>query len=358
MQTTLSLSLSLYHNFLLIVLAVLDRLSNIEQCSVVSKMLYKSKEFYYSLVIQYNAHDTRLLFRSIYKLQKRQTEKWQKHYPSTDNDQQLAYAFADFFSAKIERIREELVLKKRLVHSPGLSKPTCLSRLSEFDLATDEDVLKPNRSSTIKACKLDPLPATIMQSCLINLSLSTGRCQRILRLLRCGRYWKDWMLAVSNFPNSARCSIWSFFQKSVFVQLNNYLTVNGLNERFQSANKAHHSTETALLTITNDILLSLDKRDNVFLLLLHLPAAFDAINHSLLLSSLENSFGITGTVLQWFHSYLSGRSQFVEINDTKSSVRDLTVGVPQGSVLGPILYLLYTTPLTEIIGSHGLDYHF
>ena len=78
----------------------------------------------------------------------------------------------------------------------------------------------------------------------------------------------------------------------------------------------------------------------------------------MLLSRLENSFGITGTVLQWFHSYLSGRSQFVEINDTKSSVRDLTVGVPQGSVLGPILYLLYTAPLAEIIQSHGLDYHF
>ena len=70
------------------------------------------------------------------------------------------------------------------------------------------------------------------------------------------------------------------------------------------------------------------------------------------------SFGITGTVLQWFHSYLSGRSQFVEINDTKSSVRDLTVGVPQGSVLGPILYPLYTTPLAEIIRSHELDFHF
>ena len=83
MQTTLSLSL--YHNFLLIVLAVLDRLSYIEQRSV-----------RYSSVVQYNAHDTTLLFRSIYKLQKRQTEKWQKHYPSTDNDQQLAYAFADF----------------------------------------------------------------------------------------------------------------------------------------------------------------------------------------------------------------------------------------------------------------------
>ena len=95
----------------------------------------------------------------------------------------------------------------------------------------------------------------------------------------------------------------------------------------------------------------------MFLLLLDLSAAFDTVNHSLLLSRLENSFGITGTVLQWFQSYLTGRSQFVEINDTKSSVRDLTVGVPQGSVLGPILYLLYTAPLAEIIRSHGLVYH-
>ena len=84
------------------------------------------------------------------------------------------------------------------------------------------------------------------------------------------------------------------------------------------------------------------------------------MNHSLLLSHLENLFGITGTILQWFHSYLTGRSQFVEINDTKSLVRDLIVGVPQGSVLGPILYLhvLYTAPLAEIIQSHGLVYHF
>ena len=65
----------------------------------------------------------------------------------------------------------------------------------------------------------------------------------------------------------------------------------------------------------------------MFLFLLDLSAAFDTVNHSLLLSRLENSFGITGTVLQWFHSYLCGRSQFVEINDTKSSVRDLTMGV-------------------------------
>ena len=73
----------------------------------------------------------------------------------------------------------------------------------------------------------------------------------------------------------------------------------------------------------------------MFLFLLDLSAAFDTVNHASLLSRFENSFGITGTVLHWFHSYLSGRSRFGEINFTESSVRELTVGFPKGSVLGP-----------------------
>ena len=334
-------------------------------------MLYIAKEFYYSSVIQDNAHDTRLLFRAIDKVLQRKTEK--HHYPSADNDQQLANAFAHFFSTKIERIREELVLKKSgLVHSPGLAKPTCLSRLSEFDLDTDEDVLKLIRGSTIKACKLDPLPATIMRSCysalvpifktVSNLSLSTRSMPEDLKIASLRPLLKKPNADCEQFSNFRLVSnlyiLSKLVEKSVFVQLNNYLTVNDLHERFQFAYKAHHSTETALLTITKDILLSLDWGDNVFLLLLDLSVAFDKVNHSLLLSCLENWFGITGTVLQWFHSYLSGRSQFVEINDTKSSVRDLTVSVPQGSILGPILYLFYTAPLAEIIRSHELDYLF
>ena len=124
-------------------------------------MLFKAKEFYSSSVIQDNAYNTRLLLRSIDKLLQRQTEQ---HYPSADNDH--ANAFADFFTSKIERIHEELVLRKSgLVHFPGQAKPTCLSRLCEFDLVTDDDVLKLFRSSTVKACKLDPLPAIIMRSC-------------------------------------------------------------------------------------------------------------------------------------------------------------------------------------------------
>ena len=153
-------------------------------------MLYKAKEFYYSWVVQDNAHDTRLLFRSIDKLLHGQTGK---HYRSADNDQQLANAFAGSFISKIERIREDLVLRKaELSDSPCLAKPACLSRFSEFDLVTDKDVLRLIRDSTIKACTLDPLPATIMRSfysalvpvfkTVTNLSLTTGSMPKELNI--------------------------------------------------------------------------------------------------------------------------------------------------------------------------------
>ena len=105
--------------------------------------------------------------------------------------------------------------------------------------------------------------------------------------------------------------------------------------------RAFHSTETGSLKITNDILLSLDRGEHVFLVLLDLLAAFDMVNHSLL-SRMERRFGISGTVLKRFESYLSNRSQFVNINGEKSATHDVNIGVPQGSVLGP-LYLVYTS---------------
>ena len=138
------------------------------------------------------------------------------------------------------------------------------------------------RSSTIKACKLDPLPATIIRNyysalvpvfkTVLNLSLSTGSMPEDLNIASLRPLLKKPNADCGQFSNQRPVSNVKFLsklvEKSIFVQLNYYLTVNGLHERFQSAYKAHHSTETALLTITNDILLSLDRGHNVFLLLL------------------------------------------------------------------------------------------
>ena len=97
--------------------------------------------------------------------------------------------------------------------------------------------------------------------------------------------------------------------------------------------------------------------ENVFFILLDLSAAFDTVNNSSLLARLQKSFAIRGTVLHWFDYYLSQRTQFVNINEVNSTVRDLSVGVSQGSVLGLVLYLLSTTPLAKVIRSYSLDYH-
>ena len=115
-------------------------------------------------------------------------------------------------------------------------------------------------------------------------------------------------------------------------------------EPLQSAYKSFHSCETALLRVQNDILLAIDNRHCVMLLLLDLSAAFDTVDHVILLKRLNSKFSIRGTALDWFRSYLTNRTQVVLIDGRKSQSRELKCGVPQGSVLGPILYLPILLP--------------
>ncbi|PFX19417.1 TNF receptor-associated factor 4 [Stylophora pistillata] len=136
------------------------------------------------------------------------------------------------------------------------------------------------------------------------------------------------------------------------------MTTLNLDEKLQSAYKKLHSTETALLKVHDDILRTMDRGCTVVLLLLDLSAAFDTVEHGILLHRLDIRFGIKGKVLAWFKSYLTDRSQFVSINGSNSSHSDLMFEVPQESLLGPILYLLYTSPLGDIIRRHDMNFHF
>ena len=108
----------------------------------------------------------------------------------------------------------------------------------------------------------------------------------------------------------------------------------------------------------HDILLAIDNRQCVMLLLLDLSSAFDTVDNEILLKRLNSKFSIRDTVLDWFRSYLTNRAQVVLINGMKSKSRELKCGVPEGSVLGPILYLLHTAPLAEILRFYDMQFHF
>ena len=147
-------------------------------------------------------------------------------------------------------------------------------------------------------------------------------------------------------------------EKVVAKQLIEHVSSNGLDEVFQSAYKNFHSTETALVKVYNDILVDIDKNRTIILLLLDLSAAFDTVDHEILLYRLASRFGISDVALSWFGSYLSNRSQFVNVRGAQSEANSLPCGVPQGSVLGPVLYLLYTSPLGDIVRRYNMASHF
>ena len=143
-------------------------------------------------------------------------------------------------------------------------------------------------------------------------------------------------------------------ERVVAVQLDEV----GLMTAFQSAYRKHHSTKSTLLNI-HDILLNLAKGSVTALTLLDLSATLDTIDHTILLDRLNVYYGISELALGWFKSYLSGRTHSVKVGNTLSHPAALQYGIPQGSSLGPILFSLYTNPISSIIHSHSsINHHF
>jgi hypothetical protein len=222
-----------------------------------------------------------------------------------------------------------------------------------------------------KSCQLDPIPGKLLKlwvahlipfiSKIVNLSLDTGVMPSQLKLSVIKPLLKKQSLSAEEFSSFRPISNLKFLskviEKVVSCQLTEHLEKNKLHLSLQSAYKKNHSVETALLKVHNDILSELDKKRSVFLVLLDLSAAFDTVDHNILLDRLSSSFGVKGTALNWFKSYLRNRVFYVNVQGGNSETHSFNCGVPQGSVLGPILFSLYISPIAEIIRRHGLNFH-
>ena len=158
-------------------------------------------------------------------------------------------------------------------------------------------------------------------------------------------------------PISNLTFISKVIERIVASQLTDYLQMNRLLPDHQSAYRQGHSTETALLKIFSDILDAADSAQVTLLGLLDLSAAFDTVDHDIFLTRLQKSYGVGGTALAWILSFIQSRQQSVTFNGHQSARIQLNYGVPQGSVSGPLLFILYTSDVISIAASLGVGAH-
>ena len=328
----------------------------------------RARTTYYTDLIRRNSDDSRKLFKCAKSLFNQEADLT---FPGYNDKTKLANDIGKFFAQKIERIRTALDTAASNL-CPTATEPiytSCPTQLTSFTEVSEEDVKGLIGRSSKKTCSLDPMPTSLVVESLavllpvitrmLNLSLQNGNFPDIWKLADVRPRPK--IAAEALFVNLRLISNLQFASKlterAVFCQIHDHLTMNRLYPKAQSAYREHHSTETALLRVKNDILLSMNQQRVTLLVLLDLSAAFDTVDHTILLNRLSSDFGISGKPYSWLDSYLRNRFQSISINGKTSTKFHTKYGVPQGSCLGPLLFVLYTSRLFKIIEHHLPEVH-
>jgi hypothetical protein len=322
-------------------------------------LLQKKREYFWKQKIESEKSSPRQLWRSIDALMGRGS------IPECDTIG--AQQFHDYFDAKVAGVRSAT----DDAPTPLYTRPSSDVHLMMFTPVSVDDMVTTIRALPDKCCALDPFPTSTLKTVvselapflteLVNRSLSTGCVPEVFREAYITPRLKKVDLDPSDVrsyrPISNLSVISKLLEKLVARQLLSHLNSTGLLPSLQSAYRANHSTETAVLKVLSDILLDIDSGDLSALVLLDLSAAFDTVDHEILLRRLDTSFLVSGTALHWFESYLCNRRQHVRVRSTSSLSTRMVCGVPQGSVLGAILFLIYGGDLQQIIEKHGLRPH-
>lgn len=276
-------------------------------------------------------------------------------------------ALADFFISKIEKIRSS-IQRSPYDDIPPPFTPLPLNALLP---TSREEVMHIIKSSNKTFSPLDPVPAKLFLPIseiispylvsLFNSSFLSGVCPMAFKHAFLKPLLKKLSLDPEEESNYRPVSLLPFLSKileriarfRILTHMSQFITT----EVFQSGFKDHHSTETALLCVSNDLRRSADSGRVSLLVLLDMSAAFDTLDHGILINRLKNYIGLSDSALNWLISYLSNRSFQVKQGNSTSKTVPIKYGVPQGSVLGPLLFRIYILPLLVLLSDLGVSFH-
>ena len=229
-------------------------------------------------------------------------------------------------------------------------------QLQEID---EEFVLNElHRLNINKSTGLDGIPGRFIKDAaeviagpityIINSSLRSGVVPKDMKMAKViPLHKKKSKLDAGNYrPVSILSAVSKILEKAVFLQLNNFLVENNLFYQFQSGFRGSYSTDTCLIHLQDHIRNQTAAGNYTGMILLDIQKAFDSVDHQILCNKLS-AMGVQS--IEWFHSYLSGRNQVVSINGVESDPLPITCGVPQGSILGPLLFLCYMNDMPNAI---------
>ena len=283
----------------------------------------------------------------------------------------LAENFNKFFIDKVRNIRINLL---QLTCGPlneyltRLEPPPVQSSLNSFSLASESEIRYLLLTKPPKESPKDVIPQWLLKKCLneflpivtsmVNIFLCSGlpshhKHAMVTPLVKHGNLNPN---TLSNYrPVSNLSSLSKIVERIVVSRLTGHLDTNNLYDTHQCAYRRFHSCETALVSLTDFVYSAADNGEVTVVVLLDLSAAFDTVDHTLLLDRLKD-IGVYDKAHEWFQCYLSQRSQSVIIGQSHSIAKHISTGVPQGSVLAPVLFSIYMRQLGQLISLFKINY--